>query len=141
MIRSTLLVVVFLCRITVVAQKKAFEISALSRYDKHGDYVTNFNGRMQNDTIQVYGFSYGVNFFYNQKISKKINLFGGVGYYKLCTDKINTTKHPFVGISHTRPVNYDDGTRFLHTTSKYFYHSLSFTIGVESILPKQKKGF
>lgn len=109
----------------------AVELSLLTRYDRHASHVTNF-GRAQNDTMRLYGISYGVGLQFKQKVVKDLYLYAGVGYYRLGVDKINATQRPFSGISHYRTTSYYDGvSRFLYGTNKYQYHNISYTVGVE----------
>jgi hypothetical protein len=106
---SKLLLVIFLLLsfITVFSQKKSsLELSLLGRYEKHANYVTNFGGRAQNDTMQLYGLSYGLSLQYRRSFSKHFSVALGTGYYRLGVNKINTTQRPFRGISHTRHLRY-----------------------------------
>ena len=67
--------------------KKSFEFSVLGRYDQ-ANYVTRFGARSFNDTLKLYGMSYGATISYRQKIYKDISASIGIGYYRLGIDKI-----------------------------------------------------
>jgi hypothetical protein len=115
--------------------RKSIEISLLGRYDRHGNYVSNFAGRVYNDTNKIYGFSYGINGIYRHKISKSYTVSFGVGYYKLKVDKIKGNL-PFniPGTRTGRNINYDDGfTNLLYGTEQYHYNNLAITIGLDKI--------
>jgi hypothetical protein len=89
---------------------------------------------VQQDTIQLYGNSFGIGLNFKQNIVKSLNLYAGVGFYRLGVDKLNTTQRPFSGISHYRPIDYSDGTtRRLYGTPQYHYQNIKYTIGVERI--------
>jgi len=112
--------------------KKSIEFSLIGRYDRHANYVSNFAGRVYNDTNKLYGMSYGTNITYRQKITKSISASLGVGYYRLGIDKIKGSM-PFnsPGTRTARNIDYDDGmTNLLYSTSKYHYNNLAVTIGL-----------
>jgi hypothetical protein len=116
--------------------KKSIEFSFVGRYDRHADYVSNFAGRVYNDSNKLYGTSYGVNIAYRQKINKSISASLGIGYYLLNVDKIRGSM-PFniPGTPTVRNINYDDGmTNLLYSTSKYHYNNLTVTVGVNKTM-------
>jgi len=111
--------------------KKSIEFSLIGRYDQE-NFVTNFGGRGFNDTLKLYGISYGATISYRQKIHKDISASVGIGYFRLGIDKIKGSS-PFSGIPGARPrtsraINYDDGSSFLYSTSKYYYNNLLISI-------------
>jgi len=117
--------------------KRAVELSALTRYDQHADYVSNFAGRVYNDTNRLYGMNYGLNILGRQQLPKRYSLYLGIGYYRLGIDKIRGPL-PFniPGIRTGRNINYDDGiTNLGYGTTKYYYNNLAFTLGLSKAIP------
>ena len=112
--------------------KKSFEFSVLGRYDQ-ANYVTRFGARSFNDTLKLYGMSYGATISYRQKIYKDISASIGIGYYRLGIDKIKSSS-PFSVIPGARPrtsraTNYYDGNgSVLYLTPKYYYNDLLISI-------------
>ncbi len=112
--------------------KKSFEFSVIGRYDQ-ATYVTRYGARGFNDTLKLYGMSYGATISYRQKIYKGVAASIGIGYYRLGIDKIKGSS-PFSGIPGSRPVtsrstNYYPGYgSILYTTPKYYYNNLSVSI-------------
>jgi len=116
--------------------KKSIEFSFIGRYDRHADYVSNFAGRVYNDTNKLYGTSYGANISYRRKISNSISVSLGIGYYKLKVDKIKGSM-PFniPGTRTARSIDYNDTLiNLLYSTSKYHYNNLALTFGVNKIV-------
>lgn len=139
MLKPILLSVSFLFTIlSVRAQtKRSIELSLIARHDRHADYVSNFAGRVYNDTSKLYGTSYGANISYRQKIKNRISAFIGAGYYRLGIDKIRGSM-PFnaPGTRTARNIDYDDGiTNLLYGTSKYNYNNLAVTVGLSKTVP------
>jgi hypothetical protein len=98
----------------------------------HANYVTNFGGRAQNDTMRLYGASFGIGLQFHQVVAKNLALYAGVGFYRLEVDKIRATQRPFSGESRSRIIDYTDGmTRFLYGTDQYHYNNISYTVGAE----------
>lgn len=123
---------VFSCVVLFSQEKRALELSLLGRYDRHANYVTNFGGRTQHDTMQLYGGSFGIGLQFHQPVAKNLTLYAGVGFYRLGVDKINATRRPATGIWNARAIDYDDGvSRFLYATNKYHYNNISYTLGGE----------
>jgi len=115
--------------------KKSFEFSILGRYDRHANYVSNFAGRVYNDTNKLYGISYGANVSYRKELTQTIFASLGFGYYRLGIDKIKGSM-PFniPGTRTVRSIDYDDGvTNRGYATSKYYYDNLTVTIGLNKI--------
>jgi hypothetical protein len=134
----------FLLFLASAQKKKAIELSMFGRYDQHADYVTNYSGRTQVDTMQLYGKSYGVSLNYRYDWGRGFFMVFGVGYYRLGVDKINTTQHPFQGISHYRPINYIDRSSiyqssWLYSTPAYHYNNISLSISAEKSFSLDKK--
>ena len=131
MSKSLLTITFLLSCIIVFSQKRAFELSLLGRYDRHANYVTNF-GRVQDDTMQLFGASFGIGVQINQPVGRNLNLYAGIGFYRHRVNKINTTQHPFSGVGHYRLINYSDGsTYFQYGTNHYYYNNISYTLGAE----------
>jgi hypothetical protein len=133
MLKATLFSLTILFVISASGQnKKSIEFSLIGRYDQHAEYVSNFAGRVYNDTNKLYGMSYGANIMYRKKITKSMSASLGVGYYRLGIDKINGSM-PFniPGTRTARNIDYDDGmTNLLYSTSKYHYNNLTLTVGL-----------
>src|SRR5687767_14407305 len=113
--------------LTIIASGQnriAIELSLLTRYDQHANYVSNFAGRVYNDTNKLYGTSYGINALYRQYITRSYSVYFGVDYYRLAIDKIRGPI-PF-GIPGTRTarnIDYEDSiTNLLYSTSQYYYN-------------------
>ena len=121
--------------------KKSFEFSVLGRYDQ-ANYVTRFGARSFNDTLKLYGMSYGATISYRQKIYKDISASIGIGYYRLGIDKIKSSS-PFSGIPGARPrtsraTNYYDGNgSVLYLTPKYYYNDLLIRAFILTLLLKE----
>ena len=146
MLKTTLLSLTILVFIDAFGQsKKSIEISIVGRYDRHADYVSNFAGRVYNDTNKLYGISYGFNIGYRRQVSKTISAYLGFGYFKLGIDKIKGSM-PFniLGVRTGRSINNedDDSTKLGYSTSKYHYNNLAFTVGLsKSIFLKDNLKF
>jgi hypothetical protein len=127
------LLVAFLFFSNAYGQKnKSLELSLIGRQDIHGNYVSNFAGRVYNDTNKISGFNYGVNVIFRKKISKSYSIALGLGYYRLKIDKIKGNL-PFniPGVRTGRNINYDDGmTNLLYGTTKYYYNNLAISLSV-----------
>lgn len=130
-----------ICSSSFGQTKTSIEVSLLGRYDKHADYVSNFAGRVYNDTNRLYGFSYGINGIVRKSISKSNFLYFGIGYYQLRIDKIRGPI-PFniPGTRTGRNINYRDpeGTALLYSTSQYHYNDIAFTVGLDKELQLKK---
>ena len=117
--------------------KRSVEVSITGRYDQHADYVSNFAGRVYNDTNRLYGISYGFNIGYRQQVSKTISAYLGLGYYKLGIDKIKGSM-PFNSPGERTGRNIsnedDDSTNLGYSTSKYHYNNLAFTVGLSKVV-------
>ena len=123
----------FLCLASFGQTDRSFEISFISRYDRHANYVSNFGGRAYNDTNRLYGISYGINSISRHQIARTCFVYIGLGFYQLRVDKIRGPM-PFniPGTRTTRNIDYYDGsTRFLYSTSQYHYNNLAITIGFD----------
>jgi hypothetical protein len=132
------------CFLLVSAQRKqAVELTLLGRFDKHADYITNFDGRSFNDTIQLYGLSYGSSLKYRRFFAKGFSISLGAGYYRLSINRINTTQHPFRGVGHSRPIEYIDRSSniqpsWLYSTPSYHYNNLCLSFDFEKSFPLRK---
>jgi len=133
MLKAILLPLTVLFFISAIGQnKRSIEFSLIGRYDQHADYVSNFAGRVYNDTNKLYGKSYGANITYRKRITKSISASLGIGYYRLGVDKIKGSM-PFniPGTRTGRNIDYDDGmTNLLYSTSKYHYNNFALTVGL-----------
>jgi hypothetical protein len=130
---TLLLLTICICFSSLGQTMKSIEISFIGRYDGHANYVSNFAGRVYNDTNKLYGYSYGVNGIFRRQISKTYSFYIGVGFYQLRVDKIRGPI-PFniPGTRTARNINYDDGmTNLLYSTSQYHYNNLAITIGFD----------
>lgn len=130
---TSLLFIIFICSTSFGQTKKSLEISFIGRYDIHANYVSNFAGRVYNDTNRLYGTSYGVNGIFRRQITKTYSVYIGLGFYQLRVDKIRGPI-PFniPGTRTARNIDYDDGmTNLLYSTSQYHYNNLAITIGFD----------
>jgi hypothetical protein len=130
---TALLLAIFICLTSTAQTNKSLEFSFIGRYDRHANYVSNFAGRVYNDTNKLYGYSYGVNGIFRRQISKTYSVYIGIGYYQLRVDKIRGPI-PFniPGTRTARNIDYDDGmTNLLYSTSQYHYNNLAITIGFD----------
>jgi hypothetical protein len=138
MIKLTLLIIaVLICTFSFGQTENSFELSVIGRYDKHGDYVSDFANRVYNDTNRIYGFSYGINGIFRQKILKSTFVYFGLGIYQLRIDKIRGPM-PFniPGTRTARNIDYNDEmTSLLYSTSQYHYNNLAITIGFDKEFP------
>ena len=129
----SLLIGIFIFSTTYGQNNTSFEISMVGRYDVHGKYVSNFAGRVYNDTNKISGISYGASGIIRRKIFKSYFLSIGVGYYQLSVDKIKGNL-PFniPGTRTARNIDYDDGmTNLLYSTSQYRYNNLAITLALD----------
>lgn len=127
------LFILFICSTSFGQTKKSLEISFIGRYDRHANYVSNFAGRVYNDTNRLYGSSYGVNGIFRRQITKTYSFYIGIGFYQLRVDKIRGPM-PFniPGTRTARNIDYDDGmTNLLYSTFQYHYNNLAITIGFD----------
>ncbi len=130
---TSLLFILFICSTSFGQTKKSSEISFIGRYDRHANYVSNFAGRVYNDTNRLYGTSYGVNGIFRRQITNTYSVYIGIGFYQLRVDKIRGPI-PFniPGTRTARNIDYDDGmTNLLYSTSQYHYNNLAITIGFD----------
>ena len=121
--------------------RNALELSLVSRYDKHANYVTNFAGRAYNDTMKLFGLSKGVSVQFRKSLSPTYSIYFGAGYYRLGVDKIrNSMPFGIPGVSTGRSLNNvdDDSTRLGYSTSKYHYNNLSFMVGLSKLFRLNK---
>ena len=140
------ILLLFICIAVFSQDKSALELSLAGRYDRHANYVTNFGGRTQSDTMQLYGMSYGLSLHYRRMFHNRFSIAVGAGYYRLGVSKINTTRSPFSGIAHLRPLNYIDRSSpfqpsVLYATPAYYYNTLSFSLSIEKSIPLPKNLF
>lgn len=118
---------------------KDIEISFLGRYDQYADYVSNFAGRVYNDTNKLYGLSYGVTAGFKQKIAKSVSLYFGLGFYQLRIDKIRgAMPHNIPGTGTNRNIDCTDGFDVLYSTSKYHYNNVAIIVGLEKAFQLSK---
>jgi hypothetical protein len=118
------------------AQKKSVEVSVLGRYDQHADYVSNFAGRVYDDSYRLYGKSYGINIGYRKQVRRTLFTSISIGYYKLGIDKIEGASHfSTAGTRTSRSINNsdDDSTKLLYSTSKYHYNNIALTFGLSKV--------
>lgn len=118
-------------------QSSSVELSLISRYDQHANYVTNYAGRSYNDTMNLYGLSNGVSLQFRKSLSPTYSIYLGAGFYRLGVDKIRSTTPFQTGLTVTgRSIHNedDDSTRFLYSTSNYHYNNLAFTFGVSKLI-------
>lgn len=137
MLKSILLPLIIFCCISASGQiKKSFELSLMSRYDRHANYVTNFAGRSYNDTMQLSGLSSGISIQLRKPLSPSYSIYLGVGYYRLGIDKIKSNMpFGFPGVRTGRTISNedDDSTRLGYSTSKYYYNNVAFTLGMSKL--------
>jgi hypothetical protein len=129
----SLLFILFICSTSFGQTKKSLEISFIGRYDRHANYVSNFAGRVYNDTNRLYGTSYGANGIFRRQITKTYSVYMGIGFYQLRVDKIRGPI-PFniLATRTARNIDYDDGmTNLLYSTSQYHYNNVAITIGFD----------
>lgn len=142
MLKTILLPSAILCFLSASGQtKKAIEVSLVSRYDRHADYVTNFAGRAYNDTMKLFGLSSGANIQFRKSLSPAYSFYLGVGYYRLGVNKIKSSMPFGPGISTGRSINNedDDSTKLGYSTSNYHYNNLTFTFGLNKVFFLQEK--
>jgi hypothetical protein len=133
MLKANLLFLSILIFISAIGQnKRSIEFSFIGKYDRHADYVSNFAGRVYNDTNKLYGKSFGANIIYRQNLTKTVSVFLGVGYYRLGIDRIKgSTPFNIPGGRTNRSIDYFDGiSNLLYATSKYHYNNLAVTAGL-----------
>lgn len=137
---TSLLFILFVCSTSFGQSKKGLEISFIGRYDRHANYVSNFAGRVYNDTNRLCGTSYGVNGIFRRQFTKRYSVYIGIGFYQLRVDKIRGPI-PFniPGTRTARNIDYDDGmTNLLYSTSQYHYNNLAITFGLDKEFLRRK---
>lgn len=137
MLKSILFSITILCFISTSGQsKKSLELSLVSRYDRHANYVTNYAGRAYNDTMRLSGFSNGINIQLRKPLSPSLSLNLGVGYYRLGINKIKSNlPFGFPGVRTGRSIinEDDDSTNLGYSTSKYHYNNIAFALGASKL--------
>ena len=116
------------------------EINSYLRWDNYPVFTTPFNSVM-NSTIKIKGTSLGIQ--PNFKFSIKNNFFAkfGLGYHKYSFDHIQVNTRLFGNQSSRiiRRINYPGlSSTFGYTTNKYWYNTLSATIGIEKLFNIKK---
>ena len=130
---TSFLFILFIWSASFGQARKSLELSFFGRHDKQPNYVSNFAGRVYNDTNRLYGTSYGVNGIFRRQIAKAYTAYFGTGFYQLRIDKIKGSM-PFniPGTRTGRNIDYDDGmTNLLYSTTQYHYNNLAIVVGVD----------
>lgn len=123
----------------VFAQNPAsqIEINPYLRWDSYPSFTTPYNSVM-NSTIKMKGNNWGVGIYYKYAHKKRILIKGGIGYYKYSFDDIQSYTRLF-GIQNSREIKYTGGSStFGYATNKYWYNTLSATIGIEKLFNLKK---
>ena len=101
------------------------------RFDNYPSFDIAFNS-VTNATITMKGKSWGVGLNYMFLLKNKLFIKGGAGYYKYSFDEIESVIPPF-GEGPARSINYEPGpsSTFFYSCDKYWYNSISITVGLE----------
>jgi len=137
MLKTILFSATIFCSISTSGQtKKSLELSLISRYDRHANYITNYAGRAYNDTMRLSGFSSGLSIQFRKPFSPSYSIYFGVGYYRLGINKIKSNlPFGFPGVRTGRSIinEDDDSTNLGYSTLKYHYNNAAFTLGISKL--------
>ncbi len=138
---STVIMLLMLCNNTACAQisRGAFEVKPFMRIDWYPSFSYRINPVTDNK-VKIRGASYGISANYKYPI-KKVNLNIGLGYYKYAFNNINQENSLF-GNNNKRTIEYTPlgpiAPSITYATDKYWYHSISISLGVQKNFDLQK---
>lgn len=109
------------------------EINPYLRWDSYPAFVYAINP-VNSNTVRIKGTSWGINAAYKFPVKNKLYIKIGLGYFKYSFNDIDQMNSLF-GKSDNRIIDYIPSDPWapaiLYTTNKYWYNSITATIGVE----------
>lgn len=132
--------IVLLLSFCVYAQwgNNVIEIHPYIRYDKYPEFSYAINSINTNE-VNIRGTSCGISIAYGHKISEKTKVKFGVGYYRLSFDKIDVQNR--YGNPNSRVISYPSPLFILFSTNKYWYNTISASIGIEKVFYSKRDIF
>lgn len=115
-------------------QKGALELRPYYRMDWYPKFSYVIDDRSSTDEVKMRGSSFGIGLAYKLPVSKTLAIKPGIGYYKYTFNHIERT-NTLTGKSEARNINYISPLLIPFQTDKYWYNTLTASIGLEKSLP------
>lgn len=110
--------------------KNQLEIKSNLQWDKYPEFSVRVSS-VSNSVIKLKGTSWGIGANYMYSLKDMLFIKAGIGYYKYSFNKVEETVGSF-GTSPARRINYEGGSStFGYTCNRYWYNTISATVGVE----------
>lgn len=119
-------------------QNNTIEIQPYFRYDKYPQFAYAVNS-ISARKINIQGKSYGVSVAYGHGLSRDIKAKFGIGYYRLSFNKIDAENR--YGNPNSRVIDYPSPLFIIFSTNKYWYHTVSASIGIDKVFYSKKDLF
>jgi hypothetical protein len=111
------------------AKKLELEILPYVKYDKYKEFLGWETGVGGKHFITPSGLSFGADARMKKRFGDNYNLVLGLGYFRYSFTKITT--HSNLGIGSARLINFQSPLFILFYTDKYWYNTVSLSLGVE----------
>lgn len=123
---------------SAIAQTKLrqIEIKPYVRMDWYPEFTYAINP-VRTNYVKIKGISYGLNVAYKVPFTASVFFKPVIGYYRYGFNKIRGFTTSF-GESTARVINYPSTIDVIFTTDKYWYHTISGSIGIEKLLAAKK---
>jgi hypothetical protein len=111
--------------------KNNIEFSVFSIYNMQGSYTTRYGNVSYTNNLKLYGTSRGLKIDYKRLLYGMTYFKFGLGYLEFAVDKIKDESSNSSTIGDSRPINYPSAVFILYGTTKYYYNTLLYHLGVE----------
>ena len=109
--------------------KSQIEINPYLRWDSYPKFSYAINS-INSYSLKIHGTSWGINAAYKHPFHNMLYIKAGLGYYRYSFNKIESY-NPSYGVGHARIINYIGLGDVIFATNKYWYNTISASIGIE----------
>lgn len=114
--------------------KGSFELRPYYRADWYPEFSYVSGDRASTDYVKMRGSSFGIGLAYRLPVSKTIAVKPGIGFYKYSFNHIER-RNTLTGESESRNINYASSLLIPFFTDKYWYNTITASLGVEKKFP------
>lgn len=135
--KEFLLILITVAGLVANSQSRNYlELAPYVRFDKYPAFDYSINAQTTN-TVKITGTSWGAGLWYHFRSDHAVHFKAGIGYDRYSFNTIKGENSSFGQISQ-RTINYVGNGDVIYATNKYWYHTLTASIGVEQLIPLQK---
>lgn len=109
------------------------ELQPYYRHDRYPAFTYTINA-ISTNRVSMQGTNFGILGSYGHGLPKNMTARIGLGYYRYSFNDINHVNSSF-GEGNARVINYPYGGDVIYSTSRYWYHTLYLSGGLEKYIP------